>query len=181
MATTASLPTAAEKVTAKWLSSVLPQEVASIEVTKTILDATTGKLFVTLTWANPAAAEAASLPYHLCIKGGFNPAMIGQSLSKGLITVYTHEAMFFKHVAPTIVPPHGTIEFPRCWWSGADAGNAICIFDDLTKQGCTFGEGAATYSVAWVRELLEQLAGLHAATLTTVYQIKRNGSRNVAD
>lgn len=155
------LPLTPEEVTPAWLSSVLGYEVASFETTSQKLDATTAKLCLKLHWTDEDAARSAGLPHHVCVKGGFVPAQMDAIPDGGMLKMYTTEAMWFREVAPLLRPP---VEVPRCWWSGADAGNAIVIMDDLAAAGCTFGDGTKDYSVEWAREVLTQLAGLHAVT-----------------
>ncbi|KAH7126519.1 kinase-like domain-containing protein [Dactylonectria estremocensis] len=147
MPETQSLPTVPEQVTASWLTSVLDLNVRSIELTNSILNATASKLFVAITYEdeNPETAR----PTHVCLKGGFNPAMLAvEGYGDILITMYTREANFFNLV----------------WWAGADSQQGILVMDDLNHNGFTFGNPVEDWSLDRVMNGVEQLAALHAGT-----------------
>ncbi|KAH6886335.1 kinase-like domain-containing protein [Thelonectria olida] len=155
------LPAVPEEVTAEWLSSVLKLKVKSIELTKSVLNATASKLFFTLTYEDDE--EEADRPTHVCLKGGFNPAMLAiESYREILITMYSRETSFFNLVAPKLV----NMTLPKVWWAGVNSaqGQAILVMDDLNHQGYTFGDPVEDWSVERVKKGVEQLAALHAGT-----------------
>ncbi|KAI0098606.1 kinase-like domain-containing protein [Hypoxylon sp. NC0597] len=155
------LPSLSEHVTASWLSSVLGQKVKSIELTKSILNASAGKLFITITYDddNEGSADPSKRPTKVCIKGGFNPVFI-ERYPDFLIDLYKHEADFFKRVAPNLVH----IDLPRSYWAGSNATQGLVIMDDLEALGAEFGEPVNPWPVERVMAGVEQLAGFHAGT-----------------
>lgn len=157
------LPTVPEEVTASWLGSVLGQAVKSIELTNAVLDATASKLFFAVTYENDVVADEDTRPTHVCLKGGFNPAMLAmEGYKEILITMYTREAKFFSLVAPKITKMH----LPKVWWSGTSdsQGQAILVMEDLNHGGFTFGNPEFSWPVERVKTGVEQLAALHART-----------------
>lgn len=66
--TTSKLPSVPEEVTTEWLSSVLKLPIKSSEITKTILNQTASKVYVTLTYEDGPAGN--DRPEHVCLKGG---------------------------------------------------------------------------------------------------------------
>ncbi|KAI0837443.1 kinase-like domain-containing protein [Hypoxylon sp. FL0890] len=158
------LPSLPEHVTASWLSSVLGQKVKSIELTKSILNASAGKLFITITYddGNGGSAERTEdtkKPTKVCIKGGFNPVFIAR-YPDILIELYKHEADFFKRVSPNLTH----IDLPSSYWAGNNATQGLVIMDDLEALGAEFGEPLTAWPVDRVLSGVEQLAGLHAGT-----------------
>lgn len=154
-----NLPLSPEEVTSEWLSSALGHKVKSFTFTDKILFATASKLFVTVTYDDEAAASAAGKPTHICLKGGFNQAVVAQ-YADIMIRIYTREVGFFSHVIPKL----SHVDTAKCWWSGANKEQGIVILDDLNKQGARFGEPTETWTVDQAKAAVEQLAGLHAAT-----------------
>lgn len=153
------LPTVPEQVTASWLASVLELNLKAAELTKSILNATASKLFVTLTYEDDDVE--AVRPTYLCLKGGFNPAMLAvEGYREILITMYTRETKFFNLVAPKLT----NMSLPKVWWAGSDSQQAILAMDDLNYKGFTFGNPVETWPVERVMTGVEQLAALHAGT-----------------
>ncbi|KAM0255905.1 hypothetical protein ACHAQJ_005306 [Trichoderma viride] len=153
------LPLAPEEITSEWLSNVLGQKVKSFLFSNQILLATASKLFVTVTYDDEAAASAAGKPTFICLKGGFNQAVVAQ-YPDIMIRIYTREVGFFSRVAPML----SHVDIFKCWWSGFNSEQGIVILDDLNKQGAIFGEPTQTWTVDQVKAGVEQLAGLHAGT-----------------
>lgn len=154
------LPMVPEEITAEWLGKVLQQKVKSIDITNSILDATASKIFVTITCEDEN--DSTPKPTYVCLKGGFNPAMLNlEGYSDILKLMYSREVKFFNLVAPKL----GNISLPKLWWAGENSvqGQAIVIMEDLSKEH-TFGDPVDDWSVDRVRSGLEQLAGLHAGT-----------------
>ncbi|CAJ2500762.1 Uu.00g036150.m01.CDS01 [Anthostomella pinea] len=150
------LPATPKEVTATWLSSVLGTSIRSIELTK-IQHGTASKLFYTVTYDDDSHA-AEQRPTQLCLKGGFDPALVQKM--PWVTSIYQREVEFFKQIAPTL----DHMSLPRGWWAGSDSKQGIVVLDDLGVQGCTFGDPRAVWPVSRVLAGVEQLAALHAAT-----------------
>ncbi|KAI1779449.1 kinase-like domain-containing protein [Hypoxylon cercidicola] len=153
------LPSLPEHVTASWLTSVLGRKVKAIEPTRDpILNASAGKLFLTLSYENDDTGDL-KRPTRVCIKGGFNTVFI-ERYPDILIGLYKREADFFNRVAPNLVH----IDLPRWYWAGNNATQGLVIMDDLAVPGAKFGEPMEPWPVERVLAGVEQLAGLHAGT-----------------
>lgn len=150
------LPVVVEEATAAWFSQILGRPVATAELVEAI-HGTASKLRYKLTYED--SSDAATLPTHVCIKGGFNPAII--KLHPTLNAVYRREAEFFYHIAPTV-----SMRLPPAWYSGSDTvtGQGIVVFDDLKAKGYSFGNPIEAWPVERVRAGVEELAMLHAKT-----------------
>ena len=96
----------------------------------------------------------------MCVKGGFNPALV--KLHPALTFVYRREAEFFHHIRPTL----SSMCLPRVWYASSDTitGQGIVMLDDLKASGHTFGTPLAAWPVERVRAGVEELAALHAKT-----------------
>ncbi|KAI1390396.1 kinase-like domain-containing protein [Hypoxylon trugodes] len=149
------LPTVPEEVTASWLSGVLGTKIKSIKLEK-VVPGTATKLFVTVEYDE--TDKATLRPTHLCIKGGFNPALVEQM--PWIVSIYQREVEFFNRIAPTL----DHMEIPKSWWAGHNSKQGIVIMDDLAAQGCTFGTVTEAWPVSDVRHALDDLAALHAKT-----------------
>lgn len=154
------LPLVPEEVTVAWLSTVLGRNIKSLEITRTI-HGTASKVFVTAQPADENNDNKKEESLHLCLKGGFDPnqrrewpVVLGWCIS---------EAAFFSRLAPTL---SHHLSLPHHHWAGhsASQGQGIVILDDLSEQGCTFGDALHTRTVAEVTAAAEQLAMLHAAS-----------------
>ncbi|KAI1250163.1 hypothetical protein MGN70_007215 [Eutypa lata] len=153
------LPTVPEDVTASWLGHVLGQKVKSIELTDKILNATASKLFYTITYEDEDNKTAR--PTYVCLKGGFNPAMLEiEGYREILMAMFTREVKFFNIVAPKLT----NVNLPKVWWAGANSEQATLVMDDLNHGGFTFGEARENWPIERVRVGVEQLAALHAST-----------------
>ncbi|KAK3297419.1 kinase-like domain-containing protein [Chaetomium fimeti] len=151
-----ALPVTVEEATAAWFSQVLGRPVATAEMVEAI-HGTASKIRFKLTYED--GNDAATLPTHVCIKGGFNPVIV--KLHPSLNAVYRREAEFFYHIAPTV-----PMRLPPVWYCGSDTvtGQGIVVFDDLKAAGCTFGNPLEAWPVERVRVGVEELALLHAKT-----------------
>ncbi|KAK8065037.1 kinase-like domain-containing protein [Apiospora hydei] len=128
-----AMPMTTEEISVEWLSSILGHKVHSFTVTSTILNQTTGKIFLDLKYEDGAAADEKCRPAHLCLKGSFNPAMT---------TMPGYEAEFFARVAPKL--PTEVLHLPNVWWAGASPvqKQAICTMEDLNRRpGIRHGAG----------------------------------------
>ncbi|KAL2163213.1 hypothetical protein VTH06DRAFT_5269 [Thermothelomyces fergusii] len=151
-----ALPVVVEEVTAAWFTKILGRPVAAAELVDPI-HGTASKLLYKLTYAD--GRDAASLPTHVCVKGGFNPDLV--RLHPSLNAVYRREAEFFYHIAPAV-----SMRLPPAWYAGSDTvtGQGIVVLDDLRARGYRFGDPLEAWPVERVRAGVEELAKLHAKT-----------------
>lgn len=156
------LPRTADDVTAEWLSSVLGHTIKTAEVTRSVLDETATKLFITCHYEDEVRND--DRPRYLCVKGGLNPTMYNlEGYREILKLIYTREALFFSRLAPKLRPE---LVLPKVWWAGEDMemGQGINVMEDLNHAGATFGTPLDDWSVASVKIGVEQLAALHSST-----------------
>ncbi|CAJ2508683.1 Uu.00g137090.m01.CDS01 [Anthostomella pinea] len=155
------LPLRPEDISSEWLSSVLGCIVESFTMTFTTLNATTGKVFVTISYKHTVETDR---PTHVCLKGSFNPSMMAlEGYRELLLAMYTREVEFFNQIAPRIP----AIKLPKVWRALASTHQGLLVMDDLYQMGYTFGEPAIPWAVDKVVAGVEQLAVLHAATWNT--------------
>ncbi|CAF3518259.1 unnamed protein product [Fusarium graminearum] len=153
------LPTTPDQVTVSWLSKVLGHNIKSAELTQSILNATASKLFFTIEYQDDN--NNADRPKNVCLKGGFNPAMMAvEGYKDMLIAAYTNEARFFSLVAPNL----SHISLPKIWWTGVEEEQGILVMEDLNHSGFTFGNPQEVWPVERLKAGVEQLAALHAST-----------------
>ncbi len=151
-----ALPIIVEEVTPAWFTKILGRPVQTAELVEPI-HGTASKLLYKLTYED--AGDAATLPTHVCVKGGFNPALV--KLHPSLNAVYRREAEFFYHIAPTV-----SMRLPPVWYAGSDTvtGQGIVVLDDLKAKQHEFGNPVEAWPVERVRTGVEELAILHAKT-----------------
>lgn len=150
-----------EEITASWVDSILGFNVKSIDITKVLLDQTTSKVFVTVTYEDDTSE--AYKPKHLCIKGSFNPAMMEvEGYKQVLVPLYTREVEFFNRVEPKLT----YLSTLKVWWAGInrEQDQAILVMEDLDRQGYVFGKLLEDRPLERVKTGVEQLAALHAGT-----------------
>lgn len=116
-------------------------------------------------YEDEAAALSTGLPAQLCLKGGFNQALIALYASTRLVDIYKREADFFACVAPTIT----RMDLPKCHGTATNAAQGIVALDDLQHLGMIFGEPTQAWPVSRVRAGVAQLAVLHASTWDARY------------
>ncbi|KAM7197492.1 aminoglycoside phosphotransferase [Naviculisporaceae sp. PSN 640] len=157
-------PLMPEEITPAWLSSILNEQVTSVEITR-VIPGTATKVFISVTYAspNPSSPTHGALPSSFCVKGGLDPAML--KAIPFLHTLYDREVAFYSHVAPSLLQV-GTIDFPKCYH--ADQG--LLVLEDLTAStttgpsNITFGTPLKPFSIQRILSGVEQLAALHAQT-----------------
>lgn len=110
------LPLTVEDITATWFSAILQIPVATA-TTLRVIPSTATKVLVHLTYPPTiTTAKGADppppppLPTHVCVKGGFDPALLR---TLGLAAVYRREAQFFHHIAPGLAAD-SSVRLPRC-------------------------------------------------------------------
>lgn len=151
-----SLPVTVEEVTTIWFTKILGHRVKTAALIEAI-HGTASKLLYELSYED--THNAASLPTHVCVKGGFNPDLV--KLHPALNAVYRREAEFFYHIASTV-----SLRLPPAWYSGSDVvtGQGIVVLDDLKAKGYAFGDPLEAWPVERVHAGVEELAILHART-----------------
>ncbi|KAK2667156.1 CHK kinase-like [Fusarium oxysporum f. sp. vasinfectum] len=139
------LPLTVNEISPDWFSKILGKKVEQVTIVDS-LHGTASKILVLLSYENPADE-----PTTLCVKGGFNPAIL--ALHPSLFHVYWLEAVFYHHLGPIV-----NLRLPPSHYCGthAESGQGIVVLSDLKADGYTF--------VSRVRGGVEQLAILHAKT-----------------
>ncbi|KAK8064260.1 kinase-like domain-containing protein [Apiospora saccharicola] len=159
-----AMPMTPEEISAEWLSSILGHKVQSFTITSTILNETTGKVFVDPVYEDGAANK--DRPAHLCLKGSFNPTMANmRGYAELLYMAYSQEVEFFARVAPKL--PTEVLRLPQVWWAGAshEQMQGICAMEDLNRRpSISYCEPAEAATLSEAMACVEQLAALHAAT-----------------
>ncbi|KAJ4297449.1 hypothetical protein N0V90_005340 [Kalmusia sp. IMI 367209] len=149
------LPALPEDIAVEWLSKIFERKVKSVTLDRTI-PGTATKVFVTVTYEDDS--DTKKHPTRLCVKGGFDPNFI--KMMPWIVMIYQRECDFYNHVAPKL----DHMELPKSWWAGHNATQGIVVLDDLSAQGCDFGNPANAWNVPRVLAGVEQLAALHAKT-----------------
>ncbi|KAI2627329.1 kinase-like domain-containing protein [Hypomontagnella submonticulosa] len=151
-----ALPTTAQQITAEWCTKILGRRVKTATIAKEI-HATASKILVDLTYEEDV--DAADVPTQLCVKGGFNAALMAAYPS--LMWTYRREAEIYFYVAPIV-----KMNLPKVWYCGTDtvAGQGLVVMSNLIAEGCSFGQPLEPWPVERVRAGVEQLAALHAET-----------------
>ncbi|KAJ4360322.1 uncharacterized protein N0V89_000883 [Didymosphaeria variabile] len=149
------LPMLPADVSAEWLSKVLERKVKTVALDRTI-PGTATKVFVTVTYEDDKPPKEA--PTRLCVKGGFDPNLL--KMMPWIVMIYQRECDFYNHIALTL----DNMELPKCWWAGHNSTQGIVAMDDLSAQGCDYGNPVEAWPVSRVIAGAEQLAALHAKT-----------------
>lgn len=152
----ARLPVLPHDITSDWLSQILGHRIETVTV-RNIMPGTATKVFITVTYKDETASQ--SLPANLCLKGGFNPDLIG--MMPFVVTIYQREVDFYNKVAPLL---EKSMCIPKVYWSGKGEAQGIIVMDDLKAAGCSFGTPAEPWSVDRVIAGVEELAALHGKT-----------------
>jgi hypothetical protein len=157
-----SLPHLVEDVTAEWLGPKVGVENATIKVNSTIAG-TASLVLATVTPPDQGTDgdSAEAKPLHVCVKGGFNPAMI--AAYPFVVSLYTREVDFYNNVEPKVP----NLKAPKKLWAGKSADNAVVVMEDAYFRGYEFADLADTWPVSRVLRIVEELATLHAATWGT--------------
>lgn len=154
------LPLTVEGLTASWFSKILGKQVKEASIVET-MHGTASKILVQLDLedADAAAGDSEAPPTRVCVKGGFNPALV--ALHPSLLAVYRLEAEFYYYLGPTV-----NMRLPKTWYCGTDvvSGQGIVVLADLKAEGYTFGDPLEAWPVDRVRAGMEELATLHART-----------------
>ncbi|KAI1088693.1 kinase-like domain-containing protein [Rostrohypoxylon terebratum] len=150
------LPVTPQEITAEWCTKILGHGVKTLTIVKEI-HTTASKLLVDLVYED--GNDAGEVPAHICIKGGFNKAFTDKYPE--LLWTYRREAEFYFYVGPII-----KMNLPKIWYCGTDtiSGQGLAVMDNLTLQGCSFGDPLQPWPIERVRAGVEQLAILHAKT-----------------
>ncbi|KAM0417178.1 hypothetical protein ACHAPT_012815 [Fusarium lateritium] len=151
IASSDSLPLTAEELTPAWFSKVLGKQVKEASIVETI-HGTASKILVKLTYG-----DSTDGPTAVCVKGGFNPAIL--ALQPSLCQMYQLEAEFYHYIGPTV-----QMRLPDAYYCATDGGQGIVLLADLKASGYQFDNPLEAWPVDRVRVGVEQLATLHAKT-----------------
>lgn len=132
----------------RWLSSVLGQEIAGVELVEVIRTVATKVRFT----AQPADGSAA---LHLCLKGLLDA---DEHTRRGGPTM-VKEADFYSHIAPQV-----DLRVPHCVAPVVDreGQQAVVIMQDLIAEGAQFCSALEPFTADQAAASLEQIAALHA-------------------
>ncbi|RSL74603.1 hypothetical protein CEP53_000173 [Fusarium sp. AF-6] len=147
------LPLTTQELTPAWFTKVLGKPVKDASIIETI-HGTASKILVKLTYEDPADSPTA-----VCVKGGFNPAIL--DLQPSLCQMYQLEAEFYHYIGPAV-----QMRLPDAHYCAIDEvrGQGIVVLADLKTTGYAFGNPLEAWTVDRVRAGVEQLAILHAKT-----------------
>ncbi|KAI1477419.1 kinase-like domain-containing protein [Daldinia eschscholtzii] len=150
------LPVKVDEITPEWCSKIIGHKVKSVAIVKEI-HSTSSKILIDLTYEDDV--NAADAPTQLCVKGGFNAAMI--ALFPSLSWTYRREAQFYHYLGPIL-----KMDLPKVWYCGTNqaSGQGLVVMANLAAEGCEFGDPLKPWPVDRVRAGVEQLAALHSAT-----------------
>ncbi|KAI0896671.1 kinase-like domain-containing protein [Annulohypoxylon nitens] len=150
------LPIIPQEITPKWCTEILGGKVKTVTIAKEI-HSTASKILVDLTYEGENDTD--EQPSSICVKGGFNKALV--ELYPSLLWTYRREAEFYFYIGPII-----NMNLPKIWYCGTDtvSGQGLVVMDNLISQGCSFGDPLQPWPVERVRAGVEQLAILHAKT-----------------
>ncbi|KAM0341660.1 hypothetical protein ACHAPU_009906 [Fusarium lateritium] len=153
MGSTDPLPLTVEELTASWFTKVLGQTVKEAKVVEAI-HGTASKILIQLIYENNDDA-----PTRVCVKGGFNPALVASL--PFMFAIYRLESEFYHYLAPKI-----NIPLPPTIFAGTDTvnGQGLVVLADLKAKGYTFGDPLQPWPVDRARASVIQLATLHAGT-----------------
>src|SRR4051794_30963724 len=145
--TPVSLPLDAPDLTAQWFCTALGRDVANVE----LLDkssGTTGRAHVALTGdaTVPATVFVKLAPFDEAQREFVNSVGMGVA-----------EARFYRDLAPDI-----PVRIPSVWFSDTDGDGYVMVLEDLVASGCRFPDPKDD-DIEWrARDIVEQLAALHA-------------------
>ncbi|KAK7414279.1 hypothetical protein QQX98_006876 [Neonectria punicea] len=153
MKSSEALPLIPEELTAAWFTKILGKPVKNATVVE-IIHGTASKILVEL-----AFEDSSDGTITVCVKGGFNPALLASL--PFMFSIYRLEAEFYYHLGPTI-----NVRLPPTLYCGTDTvnGQGIVVMADLKARGYTFGNALEAWPVDRVQVAVEQLANLHAKT-----------------
>jgi phosphotransferase family enzyme len=141
------LPLDVADLTPEWFATVLGHEVTGAEV----LDqssGTTGRARVALTGdpALPGTVFVKLPPFDERQRQFVNSVGMGEA-----------EARFYRDLAPEI-----PVRIPKVWFADTDGDGYVMVLEDLVAAGCRFPHPTDD-DIAWrARDIVEQLAALHA-------------------
>lgn len=149
-----SLPVTVDELTPDFFTRALAKKVSSVKIVRE-LHGTASKIIVEVQYDDK---DNGSTPTNLCIKGGFNPALM--TAYPFLAACYRLEVNFYAHIAPVV-----DMRLPKVYFTGTDkaSGQGLFIMEDMSAQGTTYGSVSEPWAADRVRAGLKQLSLLHAA------------------
>jgi phosphotransferase family enzyme len=144
---TDTLPVDVDDLTAPWFSAVLGRDVADA----TVLDRSSG----TTGRARVALRGEPTLPATVFVK--LPPFDAQQRTFVDLTGMGVAEARFYRDLASEV-----PVRVPRVWFAETDGHGYVMVLEDLTASGCRFPAADDADIAFRARDIVEQLAMLHA-------------------
>ena len=145
--TAAALPTEVDELTAEWFSQVLGRDVAEADV-RDRSSGTTGRALVAL-------RGEPGLPATVFVK--LAPFDERQRSLVDMTGMGVSEARFYRDLAGEV-----PVRVPGVWFAATDGDGYVMVLEDLTATGCSFPRPDDADIDARARDIVEQLATLHA-------------------
>ena len=143
----ASLPVEVDDLTAQWFSEVFDREVAEA----TVLDRSTG----TTGRARVALQGEDGTPANVFVK--LPPFGEKQRALVDMTGMGVTEARFYRDLSHEVA-----VRTPGVWFAETDGDRYVMVLEDLAVTGCRFPSPADPDVEARARDIVEQLAALHA-------------------
>ncbi len=147
-----ALPATPEAITPQWLSKTLGARAKRVVVAEAH-SGTTGRAVLQVEWEEPDA-----LPGRVFAK--LPPADATQRMMVDATDMGRREARFYAGLSDA-----APVRTPRPLWSGwgEEPSQYLMLLEDLAASGCTFPVAGDDDLLEFTRNLMGELAGLHAA------------------
>jgi hypothetical protein len=151
-----TLPVTVEQIESSTLTRLVSTRFPGVEAlacaVSEAISGTATKVRLTVRWD---AGKAAGLPERVVLKGGF-----GEHRER-MAFLYRHETRFYEQLQSRL-----GVNSPRCLGSGHDEAtdHHLVLMEDLDAAGARFFRVVEPIGEERVREFLDILAGMHAAT-----------------
>ena len=142
-----TLPTELDELTPQWFSRVLRRDVGEAR----LIDSSSG----TTGRARFALRGEPGLPPSVFVK--LPPFDQRQRALVDMTGMGVAEARFYRDLAHEL-----DVRVPGVWFADADAGRYVMVLEDLVASGCRFPRPDDADIEARARDIVEQLAALHA-------------------
>jgi hypothetical protein len=141
------LPLDVADLTAEWFGTVLERDITGVE----LLDRSTG----TTGRARVALTGEPGVPATVFVKLAPFDEMQREFVTS--VGMGVAEARFYRDLAPEI-----PVRIPRVWFADTDGDRYVMVLEDLVASGCRFPHPQDDDIAARARDIVEQLAALHA-------------------
>lgn len=142
-----TIPLEVDELTADWFTGVLDRDVTSAEVIETSFG-TTGR-------ARVALSGAADVPASVFVK--LRPVDEDQRALVDMTGMGVAEARFYRDIASEVA-----VRVPAVWYADTVDDRYVMVLEDLVASGCTFPSVGDPDIGDRARDIVEQLALLHA-------------------